>query len=395
MNGLDAFDFWNPTFEIERRADGAILMKQLGSLPEYLPTLADYLDKWADARPNRPWIARREDGGDWRYITYGSIQERALALGGSLLALGLGPERPLLILSENSLEHAELGAACIYVGIPFAPISPSYSLISQDHAKLKDIATLLNPGAIFADDGTAFASALRAIAADGRHVINARNLCEDAYAFDSMPEGDMSAAAAARAALGPETVVKYLFTSGSTGSPKAVINSNGMICAMQAMVRDCYRFLSNRPPVVLDWVPWNHTAAGNKVSYLVLTNGGTYYIDDGRPAPGKFDETLRNLREIACTWYFNIPAGWDMLVEELERDSGLARTFLCRLGMMFYAGADMAQHTWDRLRAVGRKTTGREVLLATSLGSTETALFALACTEVQTKSGNVGCRPKG
>lgn len=164
---------------------------------------------------------------------------------------------------------------------------------------------------------------------------------------------------------------------------------------MQAMVRDCYRFVQETPPVILDWAPWNHTAAGNKVFYLALTNGGTFYIDDGKPTTGKLDETLRNLREISCTWYFNVPIGWDTLVDELERDAEMAQTFFARLSMMFYAGAGMAQLTWDRLRAVARKTTGHKVLLATSLGSTETAPFALACTEVQENSGNVGVPSKG
>ena len=164
---------------------------------------------------------------------------------------------------------------------------------------------------------------------------------------------------------------------------------------MQAMVRDCYRYVTHTPPVVLDWAPWNHTAAGNKVSNLVMTNGGAYYIDDGKPAPGKFDETLRNLREVACTWYFNVPIGWDMLVEELERDAELAKTFFSNLGMMFYAGAGMPQHTWDRLRAVGRATTGREVLLASSLGSTETAPLHWRLSSVQEKSGNIGVPARG
>ena len=388
--GLDPGSFWTPEIEIEQRSDGSIIMFQKGSLTNYLPTLADYLDKWADATPDHVWIARREPDGAWRRISYGEARTHARAMGASLLKMGLGPERPLAILSENSLEHALLGLACTYVGIPFAPVSPAYSLVSKDHAKLKDIVETLKPGAIFADDGHAFAPACSAIATEGQQIVNSRNLMNGAVAFDSLLAGDPEEAAAARAWLSTNSVVKYLFTSGSTGSPKAVINTNKMICAMQAMVRDCYRFLTREPPVVLDWAPWNHTAAGNKVFYLVLTNGGTYYIDDGRPTVGKFEETLRNLREIPCTWYFNVPVGWDMLVDALERDKELAATFFSRLGMMFYAGADMAQHTWDRLRAVGRRTTGHEVLVATSLGATETAPFALACTEVQERPGNVG-----
>ena len=392
---LDESDFWNPEFDIERRADGTIYMRQKGELPDHLPTLAGYLDKWADAAPDRTWIARRETGDGWRRISYGDARAQACVIGAALLRLGLGPDRPLLILSENSLEHALLGLACLYVGIPFALVSPAYSLVSKDHAKLLDIARLLRPGAVFADDGAAFADAWASIASDVRHLINARNPVEAAIDFELLLSEDSGNAAAARAGLTSETVVKYLFTSGSTGSPKAVINTNGMICAMQAMVRDCYRFLDKSPPVVLDWAPWSHTAAGNKVAYLVLTNGGTYYIDDGRPVPGKFDESLRNLRDVACTWYFNVPVGWNMLVEALENEPELARTFFSRLVMMFYAGAGMAQHTWDRLRAIGRAATGRDVLLATSLGATETAPFALACTEVQERSGNVGVPSRG
>ncbi|MFC6636625.1 AMP-binding protein [Sulfitobacter sp. JBTF-M27] len=392
---LSTNDFWSPSFDIETQADGTILMAQKAGLPDHMPTLADYLDHWADATPEQPWLAQRGTDGEWDRITYGQARDQARAIGSALLDMGLGPDKPLLILSENSLEHGLLGLACLYVGIPYAPVSPAYSLVSKDHAKLKGIAALLRPGAVFADDGAAFAPACKAIRHEGLQVINQRNLIDGAVSFDDLLQGDPAAAQAARAGITGDTLVKYLFTSGSTGSPKAVINTNAMICAMQAMVRDCYRFLTKEPPVVLDWAPWNHTAAGNKVSYLVLTNGGTYYIDGGRPVPGKFEETLRNLRDVACTWYFNVPVGWDMLVDELEADPALAKTFFSRLGMMFYAGAGMAQHTWDRLRAIGRKTTGHEVLLATSLGATETAPFALACTEVQDKSGNVGVPAAG
>ncbi|MGB7285436.1 MAG: AMP-binding protein, partial [Salaquimonas sp.] len=370
-------------------------MRQTEELPEHLPVLADYLDKWADEEPDRIWLARRANGTDWRRISYGDAREKVRSIASSLLKLGLGPERPLLVLSENSLEHALLGAACFYVGIPYAPVSPAYSLVSQDHGKLKGIAELLKPGAIYADDGDAFAPALASIAAPDQTIITATNQSNGAISFDSLTEGDPRTVQEAKETVTSETVVKYLFTSGSTGSPKAVINTNRMICAMQAMVRDCYRFLEKQPPVVLDWAPWNHTAAGNKVFYLVLTNGGTFYIDDGRPTAAKFDETLRNLRDVSCTWYFNVPVGYEMLVDELEKDPLLAANFFKKLGMMFYAGAGMAQNTWDRLRDIGRKTTGHEVLLATGLGSTETAPFALACTDVQEKSGNVGVPSRG
>lgn len=367
-------------------------MRQRDPLPDSLPVVADYLDHWADKTPETTWIARRDNGGDWRKISYAQARDMAQRLGAALLARGLGPDRPLLILSENSLEHALLAMGCIYVGIPFAAVSPAYSLVSKDHAKLRDIAALLRPGAVFADNAAAFAPALHAIAAPEQKVISLGDGEDD---FAALLKTPATGAKQARAALRPDGVVKYLFTSGSTGSPKAVINTNRMMCAMGAMISDCYRFLRDTPPVVLDWAPWNHTAAGNKVFMLVLAHGGTYYIDDGRPVPGKFDETLRNLREIACTWYFNVPVGYDMLVDALEQDHTLAATFFSRLGMLFYAGAGMAQHTWDRLSALGRQVTGQEVLLATGLGATETAPFALACTEVQSRAGNIGVPARG
>ncbi|MCC5965622.1 MAG: feruloyl-CoA synthase [Natronohydrobacter sp.] len=384
--------FWRPEFEITRRTDGSILMRQADPLPDHTPVVADNLDHWADTTPEATWIARRDTGGEWCCISYAVARDTAQRLGAALLARGLGPDRPLLILSENSLEHALLAMGCIYVGIPFAAVSPAYSLVSKDHGKLRGIAELLRPGAVFADDAQAFAPALDAIARPDQVVISLGDGKDD---YNTLLASDPQAAQAARADLHPEGVVKYLFTSGSTGSPKAVINTNRMMCAMGAMISDCYRFLRDEPPVVLDWAPWNHTAAGNKVFMLVLCHGGSYFIDDGRPVPGKFDETLRNLREIACNWYFNVPIGFDMLVEALEKDRALAETFFSRLGMLFYAGAGMAQHTWDRLSALGREITGREVLLATGLGATETAPFALACTEIQKRAGNIGVPARG
>ena len=394
MSGLESPRFWQPEFDYERRADGTVLMWQKEDLPDHLPLVAGYLDKWAKEAPDRTWLARRGEDGNWRRISYSEAREIARKLGSALLGLGLGPKKPLLILSENSLEHALLGAACSYVGIPFAPVSPAYSLVSDDLGKIRDIVATLDPGALFADDGVQFSRALEMLR-DGRVIINQRNLVNDALSFDDLLDGDPTGADEARKAITPDTIVKYLFTSGSTGSPKAVINTNRMITAMAAMTRDCYRYLEHEPPVVVDWAPWNHTAAGNKTFYLVLTNGGTYYIDNGRPVRGKFEETLRNLREISCTWYFNVPVGYDMLVEALEEDEALAKTFFAKLGMLFYAGAGMAQHTWDALMALGKKYTGREFLLATGLGATETAPFALAWTEPEKKAGNVGVPSRG
>ena len=395
--------FWAPAFSYEYRNDGTVLMSQVDDLPPYLPTLADYLDKWADKTPEQILIARRTqhraESDEWIKVSYLEARNQARSLGSALLEMGLGPDKPLLVLSENSLEHAMLGIACCYVGIPYAPISPAYSLLSTGAAKALHTIELLSPGAIFADDGERFSEVLGLleddIADNGCSIINVKNYVPGAIIYDSLLTTDPSIADAARASLTPDHVVKYLFTSGSTGSPKAVINTHRMICSMQAMVRDCYRFLEIRPPVVLDWLPWNHTAAGNKIFYMVMTNGGTYYIDEGRPATGKFEETIRNLREISCTWYFTMPIGYDLLVQQLEKDVELAQHFYANLDMLFYAGAGLAQQTWDQLMQIGKKVTGRDVLLATGLGSTETAPFALAWTELEKKAGNVGVPCRG
>ncbi len=391
----EAARFWSPDFVYDHRPDGAVLMRQARDLPPYPPVLADFIDRWAEDAPDRAWIRRRTEDGEWRGFSYGEARAMARSIGAGLLSLGLGPERPLLVLSGNSLEHALLSIACAYVGVPYSPVSPAYSLLSKDHSKLRNIVQTLNPGAVFAEDGMAFGPALATISKTEQMVIGLHDAPPDAVPFETLTGFDPTPADEARATLTPHTVVKYLFTSGSTGSPKAVINTNRMICAMHAMVRDCYRFLYWQPPIVLDWAPWNHTAGGNKVFYMVLTNGGTFYIDDGRPIHGKFDETLRNLREIACTWYFNVPIGWDMLVEELEKDPALTQTFFSKLNMLFYAGAGLSQLTWDRLSAIGKQVTGRDTLIATGLGSTETAPFALCCTEHQDKAGNVGVPAAG
>ena len=389
-------DFWSPRFRIEKRDDGTVFMEQTEPLAQALPTIADYLDHWADADPERLWLARRDRSGAWVHLTYGEARLRARALGAVLLSLKLGPGRPLLILSENSIEHAICALACAYVGVPFAPVSPAYSLLSKDHRKLRDIAALLNPGAVFADNGKVFKSAIESIATEpAMPMINHVDPLPGALNLSSLFEHDPSAAMTARAALGAHTVLKYLFTSGSTGSPKAVINTNGMVTANQAMIRDCYRFLATEPPIVLDWAPWNHTAAGNKVTYMVLTNGGTYYIDDGKPTADGFQATIQNLREVASTWYFNVPAGYDRLVEALEADPALAQTFFSRLRMMFYAGAGLSQQTWDRLTAVARETTGQDVLISSSLGATETAPFALSWTELERSAGKIGVPARG
>ena len=388
--------FWTPEFDIETRADGCILMRQRGDLPPIPRCLPDALVKWASQRPGEIFLAQRRGGGDWDQLAYAEVLSRVRALASGLLQLGLGPERPMLILSENSIEHALLGLAAQYVGVPYAPLSPAYSLVSQDHRKLRDIAALLRPGLVYASDGAAYGAALQAIAGAGHRVLVNSNPPPRAILFETLQEIAASAQAeAAFAAITGDTVAKYLFTSGSTGAPKAVINSQAMLTSNQVIVADCFRFLAETPPVVVDWAPWNHTASGNKVFNMVLTNGGTFYIDAGKPTPAAIGETIRNLKDISPTWYFNVPAGYDMLIRAMTEDDALRRSFFARLQMMMYAGAGMGQHSWDAMLQLARDTVGHEVLLTTGLGATETGPFALMCTQQQAQAGNVGLPGRG
>lgn len=387
---------WQPEFDIEYRSDGTILMAQKGKAEVLATSIPERLIHWAETTPDTPYLGQRDDSGNWRRLSYRQVFDAVRQIGAGLLGLGLGPDRPLLVLSGNDIEHALIGLAAQYVGVPYAPISTAYSLVSDDHAKLRDIAALLKPGAVFVADAPPFAKAIAAIATLDLRVIATRNAGDGHVPFDTLMVGqDADAADAAFARVTPDTVAKYLFTSGSTGSPKAVINTQKMLTTNQDMIADCFRFLRDHPPVLCEWAPWNHTAGGNKTFNMVLYNGGTFYIDEGKPTPAGFATSLRNVTDVRPTWYFNVPLGYEMLVRALEADADLNATFFARMDMMMYAGAGMAQHTWDQLKALSKQATGREVLLVTALGATETGPFALMGTDHQPKSGNVGVPARG
>ena len=353
---------------------------------------------FARTTPDCIFLADRGGGEAWRTVTYAEALDRVRRLGEGLLQFGLSADRPLAILSGNDIEHGLLGLAAQYVGIPYAAISPAYSLVSTDYAKLSGIFALLTPGLVFAADGKPFAPAITAVAPADVPVVTVRNPVpgRNSVTYESLvatvPTG---AADAAHERVGPDTIAKFLFTSGSTGSPKAVINTQRMMTANQEMVRDCFAYMRDEPPIVLDWAPWNHTAGGNKVFNMVLYNGGTLYIDDGRPTPDAIKKTVRNLHDVAPTWYFNVPKGYEELVPHLEADATLRRRFYSRLSMMMYAGAGLAQHTWDALERMAVQTTGERVLLVTGLGSTETAPFSMMCTVDQRVAGNIGLPARG
>jgi feruloyl-CoA synthase len=379
--------------EVTQHADGSLRVRTPEPLQPYPERLTDSLLHWAQHAPERSFMAKRDQHGGWRHITYAQALDFARHIGAGLLERGLSPERPLLILSENDLEHAMLALACQYVGVPYAPISAAYSLMSTDFAKLKHVLAVLTPGLVFAASGAAFGKAVRACIPDGVELL-VTEAPVDGYTttlFAQLAATPVSDAVdAAHAATGAGTIVKFLFTSGSTKLPKAVINTERMMCSNLQMMRQTWPFLAEEPPVLVDWLPWNHTFGGNHNVGLVLFNGGTLYIDEGKPTAQGMAATLANLREIAPTIYFNVPKGWEDLACALEADPELSRHFHSRLRMQFYAGAALPQPVWSRLHAAAEAACGERMVMTTGLGMTETAPSALFVVREQVEAGQIG-----
>lgn len=385
--------------EAQKRADGTILLHNTGTLTPYPEKLTECLDHWAKHAPERLWLAERDSKTSWRELRYGDARRLVRQTATSLLNRELSQERPIVILSGNSIDHALLGMAAQYAGIPYAPVSPAYSLLSSDHGKLKYIFELITPGLVYVEDGGPFAAAIaNALPEDvelviGKHPPPGRK--STAFAeLQNAPE-DAAALDAAQSLIGPDTIAKFLFTSGSTGMPKAVINTQRMMCANMSMATDHFAFMRSEPPVTLDWSPWNHTAGGNHNFNVFLYNGGTTYIDDGKPTPAGIEATIRNLRDVSPTWYFNVPKGYDAMLPYLRNDKELCETFFKRLRMFWYAGAGMAQHVWDGLDEMAVAATGERVLVLTGLGSTETAPFAMGANQNMVGQGNIGVPAAG
>src|SRR5687767_2520825 len=365
---------------VERRTGDIVHLRSPHALPAYPAKITERLEHWSRVAPERVLFAQRQGDG-WRALTYRQALERARRLGQYLLQKELSPERPLVVLSGNDIEHALLHLGAMYVGIPYAPVSPAYSLLSTDLAKLRSIVALLTPGLVFVSDRKAFAKALDVLS------------CE---VIDRLEEPEpTSAVDKAHTRVGPETIVKFLFTSGSTGAPKAVINTQRMWCSNQAMIQAMLSFFRDEPPVLVDWAPWHHTAAGNHDLGIVLYNGGSYYIDEGKPLPGAIEATVRSLREIAPTWYFNVPKGYEALLPYLRKDEALRKNFFSRLNVLWFAGAAIAQHVFDEIKALARETRGEPIPFLTGLGSTETAPYAMGRMWETQDASNMGLPPPG
>jgi len=380
-----------------RRADGSTLVVSREPLGEYPQRITDRFLEWAERAPERTLVAKRVGGGDWRRVGWREAVQSARAIAQALLDRGASVDRPVAILSDNDIEHLLLALGAMLAGVPFAPVSPAYSLVSQDFGKLRHILGMLTPGLVFASDAR-YAKAIAAVVPRETEVVLTEGTLEGRASTPFaalLATAPTAAVDAAHASVGPDTIAKFLFTSGSTKLPKGVINTQRMLCANQQMIRQCFRALAEEPPVLVDWLPWNHTFGGNHDIGIVLYNGGTLYIDEGKPTPALIGETLRNLREIAPTVYFNVPKGFEEIANALEVDAQLRKTFFSRVRMFFFAGAGLAQPVWDKLDRLAEQECGERIRMLTGLGMTETAPFAICANAHEVKSGHIGLPAPG
>jgi feruloyl-CoA synthase len=389
--------FATPHVVADRRPDGTILVKSTVPLQAGARCVGDWLEHWARRTPERIFLGERAKvDAPWRTVTYGAALRQVRAIASWILAQGLSPNRPLVILSDNGVDHGLFALAAMHVGVPVASISPAYSLVSRDFDKLKRMVALLEPGAIYVGSTTHFAAALAAIAPLHQAIIVASD-GDDAASFDAIAQTPESAAvAAAFAAVTPDTIAKFLFTSGSTGTPKAVINTQRMLTSSQQAKAQTWTFLEQIDDlVILDWLPWSHTFGANHNFNLVLRNGGTLYIDGGKPAPGLFATSLANLGSVMPTVYFNVPRGFDMLIAALRADDALCRRFFSEVRLAFYAAAALPQNLWDALAELSIKSVGHALPMVSAWGSTETSPLATDCHFQAECSGNIGVPTPG
>ncbi|CAD6535318.1 2-succinylbenzoate--CoA ligase [Paraburkholderia kirstenboschensis] len=379
------------------RRDGDVWYMESAAVPGAYPKrLTDRLASGARAHPDRWLVARRGADGEWQGISYAQMLQHARAIGQALLERKLSAERPVAILSGNDLEHMMIALGAMWAGVPYAPISPAYSLISSDFGKLRHALDVLTPGLVFATDAAAFAAAIDTTVAADVEVVTSTGSCARAVTnLSALLDTTPTTVDAAHEAIDTDSIAKFLFTSGSTTLPKAVPTTHRMLCSNQQMLRETFPEFADEPPVLVDWLPWNHTFGGSHNAGIALYNGGTIYIDDGKPVGKKFEETLRNLREIAPTIYFNVPKGWEELTSALETDAKLRETFFSRVKVYFFAGAGLSQAAWDRLQQVTERFCGERIRIMAGLGMTETSPSCLFTTLPAMTAGYVGVPAPG
>ncbi|MAZ06103.1 MAG: feruloyl-CoA synthase [Halomonas sp.] len=391
----------NHPIDVQYRDDGCQIVRCKSGLGEYARTLTDRLEYWADTTPDRVFLAQRGANEEWEKLTYADTVRQMKAIATWLLTQNLSEDRPLVILSGNSTEHFMMALAALYIGVPYSPISTAYSLVSTDFGKLRHVFDTITPGLIFVDNLGPYRDAIDTVAPNtpvvaitADHAMD--GCCNPITRYDELlEETDDAAVARANEAVSGDTIAKFLFTSGSTGMPKAVINTQRMLCANQAMLRSVLAFLADEPPVMLDWLPWNHTFGGNHNAGIVMYNGGTLYIDHGKPTDGAIGITLNNLRDVAPTVYFNVPKGYELLVKKLRENPDVARSFFSHVKLMYFAAAGLSQHIWDALDELAIEHTGKKVPMLTGLGSTETAPAALFASIEECASGVIGTPAPG
>ncbi|WP_428133307.1 feruloyl-CoA synthase [Bradyrhizobium sp.] len=382
-----------PSISTERRADGSIVVRSTVVLKPAARCVGDWLEHWAVVAPDRIFLGERTGEGPWTTVTYRDALKQVRSIAAWILAQGLSAERPLAILSDNSIDHALLALGAMHAGVPVAAISPAYSLMSKDFDKLKSMIELLQPGAIYVSGTKPFAAALAAIRPLHDAAVVSGAADGDAILFRTVASTpETPDVASAFAAVTPDTIAKFLFTSGSTGTPKAVINTQRMLTSSQQAKAQTWTFMegAGESLVILDWLPWSHTFGANHNFNLVLRNGGTLYIDGGKPAPGLFNTSLANLRSVVPTVYFNVPRGFDMLIAALRGDEALRRKFFGGVRFAFYAGAALPQNLWDALEELSVETVGRKFPMVSAWGSTETSPLATDCHFLAERSGNIG-----
>jgi feruloyl-CoA synthase len=382
---------------VERGDDGTVHARSPHALGPYPATLTARLDEWAERAPARSFLAARGRDGAWQHLTYGDARARARRIAQALIDRKLSAERPILILSGNGLEHALLALAAMYAGVPYAPVAPAYSLMVRDYSALKGLVAAMKPALIFAAEGPRFEAAISAVLPKTTEVVTSASTVTLASTPFAALEATTATSGvdAAHARVGPDTIAKVLFTSGSTGDPKGVINTHRMLCANQEQIRSALQFLGDEPPVLCDWLPWNHTFGGNHNVGIALYNGGTLFIDEGRPVPGAMETTIANLRDVATTAYFNVPKGFDMLLPVLRADAGFRAHFFSRLQLLFYAAAGLRSEVADGFQELAIATVGQPIPWVTGLGATETAPAAMFTGPLLSTAAHVGVPIRG
>jgi feruloyl-CoA synthase len=386
-------DFAPPAVSIERRGDGSVILRSPQPLREYSTNLGCFLFEWADTIPERVFLAERVPDGAWRTVSYAEAARAASSVAQALIDRGLDQSRVVMVLSGNGIHHALLMLGSFLAGVPICPVSPAYSLLSTDFGRLKHIHRLIEPALVYVDSFEAFRPALDALGLAGTELVSSSGLPPGVAGtrFADLMATLVTPQVRRRAeSVSPDHVAKILFTSGSTALPKGVVNTHGMLSANQQMLRQCWGFLEHLPPVLLDWLPWNHTFGGNHNFNLVLRNGGSLFVDDGRPTVGLIERTIANLRDVSPNVYFSVPAGYAMLLPYLEKDRELARSFLRELRFVFYAAAALSQDIWDRLAQLSVAHLGRCLPLTSGWGSTETAPLATTAHFPVERAGVIG-----